>query len=103
MKRWIFAALCLLIICPTSALAQTTVEVDAKDNPLKITGWLNEKDSLLGSIRLTAPAAVDQVTFIASDLKRQEGDGAIARQQIEFIGEPKLKAGHTQGFPGKGF
>ena len=98
MKRWIFAALCLLIICPTSALAQTTVEVDTKDNPLKITGWLNEKDSLLGSIRLTAPAAVDQVTFLASDLKRQEGDGAIARQQIEFIGEPKLKAGIPKDF-----
>lgn len=99
MKRWIFAALCLLIICPTSALAQTNnVEVDAKDNPLKITGWLNEKDSLLGSIRLTAPAAVEQVTFLASDLKRQEGDGEIARQQIEFIGEPKLKAGIPKDF-----
>jgi hypothetical protein len=70
MKRWIFAALCLLIICPTSALAQTTVEVDTKDNPLKITGWLNEKDSLLGSIRLTAPAAVEQVTFLVGWYKQ---------------------------------
>lgn len=98
MKRWIFTALCLLIIFPTSALAQTNIEVDAKDNPLQITGWLNEKDSLLGSIRLTAPTAVEQLTFLASDLKRQGGDGAIARQQIQFIGEPKLKAGIPKDF-----
>ncbi len=93
MKRWIFTVLCLLIIFPTSALAQTNVEVDAKDNPLKITGWLNEKDSLVGSIRLTAPAEVEQLTFLPSDLKRQGGDGLIARQQIQFIGDFKLKAG----------
>lgn len=98
MKRWIFTVLCLLIIFPTSALAQTNIEVDAKDNPLQIKGWLNEKDSLLGSIRLTAPTAVEQLTFLASDLKRQEGDGAIARQQIQFIGEPKLKAGIPKDF-----
>ncbi|MEG4574207.1 hypothetical protein QUA56_16150 [Microcoleus sp. N3A4] len=98
MKRWIFTVLCLLIIFPGSALAQSTIEVDAKDNPLQIRGWLNEKDSLLGSIRLTAPTAVEQLTFLASDLKRQEGDGAIARQQIQFIGEPKLKAGIPKDF-----
>ena len=98
MKRWIFTVLFLLIIFPTSALAQTNIEVDAKDNPLQIKGWLNEKDSLLGSIRLTAPTAVEQLTFLASDLKRQEGDGAITRQQIQLIGEPKLKAGIPKDF-----
>ncbi|MCT7953244.1 hypothetical protein NG798_25940 [Ancylothrix sp. C2] len=79
-------------------MAQTNVEVDAKDNPLKITGWLNEKDSLVGSIRLTAPAEVEQLMFLPSDLKRQGADGAIARQQIQFIGEPKLKAGIPKDF-----
>ncbi|MDF5723994.1 MAG: hypothetical protein PUP91_26725 [Rhizonema sp. PD37] len=98
MKRWIFVALCFLLVCPTSALAQTNIKVDAKDYPLQITGWLNEESSLVGSIRLTAPASVEQFTFLASDLKRQEGDEVINRQHIAFIGEPRLKAAIPKDF-----
>lgn len=97
MKRWIFAAVCCLLIYPTSALAQA-IPVDAKDNPLQIAGWLEEEDTLMGSIRLSAPTAVEQLTFLASDLKRQNGDEVIARQQVEFIGEPTLQAGIPKDF-----
>ncbi|HAZ43013.1 MAG TPA: hypothetical protein DDW76_10295 [Cyanobacteria bacterium UBA11369] len=98
MKRWIFTALCCLLIYPSSAFAQTTITVDAKDKPLQIKGWLNEENTLVGSIRLSAPAAVEKLTFLASDLKRQEGEGGIGRQQIAFIGEPKLQAGIPKDF-----
>ncbi|MUG93164.1 hypothetical protein F7734_12270 [Scytonema sp. UIC 10036] len=98
MKRWIFAAVCLLLICPPSALAQTNIQVDAKDNPLEIKGWLNEENTLIGSIRLSASAKVEQFTFLASDLKRQEGDEVIGRQQVSFIGETKLQAGIPKDF-----
>ena len=74
MKRWIFAAVCLLLIAPTPALADTIITVDAKDKPLQIKGWLNEENANYGSIRLSAPAKVEQFTFLASDLKRQSGD-----------------------------
>ncbi|MFB2980190.1 hypothetical protein [Microseira sp. BLCC-F43] len=53
MKRWIFTALCCLLIYPSSAFAQTTIAVDAKDKPLQIKGWLNEENTLVGSIRLS--------------------------------------------------
>ncbi|GAB1545421.1 hypothetical protein NUACC21_80970 [Scytonema sp. NUACC21] len=98
MKRWIFAAVCLLLICPPSALAQTNIQVDAKDNPLEIKGWLNEENTLIGSIRLSASAKVEQFSFLASDLKRQEGDEVIGRQQVSFIGETKLQAGIPKDF-----
>ena len=98
MKRWIFAAVCLLLIAPTPALADTIITVDAKDKPLQIKGWLNEENTLIGSIRLSAPAKVEQFTFLASDLQRQEGDEIIARQQISFIGETKLQAGIPKDF-----
>ncbi|WP_414622789.1 hypothetical protein [Calothrix sp. CCY 0018] len=98
MKRWIFAAVCLLLIAPTPALADTVITVDAKDKPLQIKGWLNEENTLIGSIRLSAPAKVEQFTFLASDLQRQSGDEIIARQKISFIGETKLQAGIPKDF-----
>jgi hypothetical protein len=97
MKRWIFATLCCFLLYPTSAFARA-IAVDAKDNPLQITGWLDEENTLVGSIRLSAPTAVEQLTFLASDLKRQNGGEIIARQQIQFIGEPKLQAGIPKDF-----
>lgn len=98
MKRWIFAAVCLLLIAPTPALADTMITVDAKDKPLQIKGWLNEENTLIGSIRLSAPAKVEQFTFLASDLKRQSGDEIIPRQKISFIGETKLQTGIPKDF-----
>ncbi len=98
MKRWIFAAVCLLLITPTPALADTIITVDAKDKPLQIKGWLNEENTLIGSIRLSAPAKVEQFTFLASDLQRQSGDEIIPRQKISFIGETKLQAGIPKDF-----
>jgi hypothetical protein len=98
MKRWIFAAVCLLLIAPTPALADTIITVDAKDKPLQIKGWLNEENTLIGSIRLSASAKVEQFTFLASDLQRQEGDEIIPRQKISFIGETKLQAGIPKDF-----
>ncbi|MDY6897339.1 MAG: hypothetical protein SWZ49_04580, partial [Cyanobacteriota bacterium] len=98
MKCWIFAAVCLLLIAPTHALADTTITVDAKDKPLQIKGWLNEENTLIGSIRLSTPAKVEQFTFLASDLKRQSGDEIIPRQKISFIGETKLQAGIPKDF-----
>ncbi len=97
MKPWIFAV-CLLSICPTSALAATNITVDAKDKPLQIKGWLNEENTLIGSIRLSAPAKVEQFRFLASDLKRQEGEEIIGRQHVSFIGETNLQAGIPKDF-----
>jgi hypothetical protein len=91
MKRWIFTAVCLLLICPQPALAQTTITVDALDKPLQIKGWLNEENTLIGSIRLSAPAKVDQFTFLASDLKRQEGSEIIATPNYQEHIKDKLK------------
>jgi hypothetical protein len=98
MKRWILTAVCLLLITPTPAFADTIITVDAKDKPLQIKGWLNEENTLIGSIRLSAPAKVEQFQFLASDLQRQEGDEIIGRQQVSFIGETKLQAGIPKDF-----
>lgn len=97
MKRWILTTLFFLLVCPTSALAQN-ITVDGKDNPLKITGWLNEESTLIGSIRLSAPTAVEQFTFLVSDLKLENSNEIIARQQVTFIGEPKLQADIPKDF-----
>ncbi|MBW4617268.1 MAG: hypothetical protein KME21_29395 [Desmonostoc vinosum HA7617-LM4] len=101
MKRWITTALLILLVCPASAIAQANVkiEVDAKDKPLEIKGWLGEENSLISNIRLTA--AKEDITawiFLPSDLKRQEGDEIIGRQQVELIGERKLEAGLPKDF-----
>lgn len=101
MKRWITAALLVLLICPAPALAQVKakIEVDAKDKPLEIKGWLGEENALIGNIRLTASGKdVAALTLLASDLKRQEGDEIIGRQQVELIGERKLEAGLPKDF-----
>lgn len=101
MKRWITVALLFLLICPAPALAQVKakIEVDAKDKPLEIKGWLGEENALSGNIRLTASGKdVAALTLLASDLKRQEGDEIIGRQQVELIGERKLEAGLPKDF-----
>jgi hypothetical protein len=98
MKCLILTAVCLLLITPPPAFADTIITVDAKDKPLQINGWLNEENTLIGSIRLSAPAKVEQFQFLASDLQRQEGDEIIGRQQVSFIGETKLQAGIPKDF-----
>jgi hypothetical protein len=101
MKRWITAALLILLICPAPAVAQTNVkiEVDAKDKPLEIKGWLGEENALISNIRLTASGEnITAWTFLPSDLKRTEGDEVIGRQQVELIGERKLEAGLPKDF-----
>ncbi|MFW9259083.1 hypothetical protein [Nostoc sp. CALU 546] len=101
MKRWITAALLILLICPAPAIAQTNVkiEVDAKDKPLEIKGWLREENALISNIRLTAFGGnITAWTFLPSDLKRTEGDEVIGRQQVELIGERKLEAGLPKDF-----
>ena len=101
MKRWITAALLILLICPAPAIAQTNVkiEVDAKDKPLEVKGWLGEENALISNIRLTASGGnITAWTFLPSDLQRKEGDEVIGRQQIELIGERKLEAGLPKDF-----
>lgn len=101
MKRWITAALLILLVCPAPAIAQTNVkiEVDAKDKPLVIKGWLGEENSLISNIRLTASGGnATNWTFLPSDLKRQEGDEVLGRQQVELIGDRKLEAGLPKDF-----
>lgn len=100
MKRWITAALLILLICPPAiAQANVKIEVDAKDKPLEIKGWLGKENALISNIRLTASGAnITAWTFLASDLKRKEGDEVIGRQQVELIGERKLEAGLPKDF-----
>ncbi|MEM7578311.1 MAG: hypothetical protein AAF316_00405 [Cyanobacteria bacterium P01_A01_bin.80] len=104
MKHWISVALLILLIYPAPALAQANttnakIEVDAKDKPLEVQGWLEEENSLIGSIRLTSEATnVTNLTFLPSDLKQQGGDGIIGRQQVNLIGEPKLEKGLPKDF-----
>ncbi|BAY60052.1 hypothetical protein NIES22_01090 [Calothrix brevissima NIES-22] len=101
MKRWITAALLILLICPAPAVAQTNrkIEVDALDKPLEIKGWLGEENALISNIRLTASGEnITNWTFLPSDLKRTEGDEVIGRQQVELIGERKLEAGLPKDF-----
>ncbi|MBD2512511.1 hypothetical protein H6G91_35805 [Nostoc muscorum FACHB-395] len=101
MKRWITAALLILLICPAPAIAQTNVkiEVDAKDKPLEIKGWVGEENALISNIRLTASGgSITAWTFLPSDLKRNEGDEVIGRQQVELIGERKLEVGLPKDF-----
>ena len=95
MKRWIPAVLLILLVCPTSALAQTKVgiQVDAGDKPLQIKGWLGSENAFTGNMRLTASGGnVAAFTFLPSDLKRKEGDEFIGRQQVELVGKPPLSA-----------
>ncbi|MBD2198393.1 MULTISPECIES: hypothetical protein [Calothrix] len=101
MKRWITAALLILLICPAPAVAQTNrkIEVDALDKPLEIKGWLGEENALISNIRLTASGEnITNWTLLPSDLKRTEGDEIIGRQQVELIGERKLEAGLPKDF-----
>ncbi|MEH2356531.1 hypothetical protein [Nostoc sp.] len=88
-------------ICPAPAVAQTNVkiEVDAKDKPLEVKGWLGEENALISNIRLTASGgSITAWTFLPSNLKRTEGDEVIGRQQVELIGERKLEAGLPKDF-----
>ncbi len=97
-KRFLPAALLILLVLPASALAQT-IDVDANDKPLEITGWLGEGNAFIGNVRLTASEQdVESFTFLPSDLKRQDTDEEIARQQVELIGKPQLSAGVPKDF-----
>ena len=98
MKRFLPAALLILLVLPASALAQT-IDVDATDKPLEITGWLGEENAFIGNVRLTASDQdVESFTFLPSDLKRKDTDEEITRQQVELMGEPQLAAGVPKDF-----
>ncbi|WP_228043733.1 hypothetical protein [Dolichospermum sp. LEGE 00246] len=96
MKHWITSiTLLMLLVFPTSALAQTKVgiQVDAKDKPLKITAWLGNENNFIGNLRLTAADGdIPNFTFLASDLKRKEGDEIISREKVELTSKSPLSA-----------
>ncbi|AOY82942.1 hypothetical protein BJP36_26540 [Moorena producens JHB] len=98
MKPFVPAALLILLVLPASALAQT-IDVDANDQPLEITGWLGEENGFIGNVRLTASKQdVASFTFLPSDLKGKDTDQEITRQQVELIGDPQLSAAVPKDF-----
>jgi hypothetical protein len=93
MRPWSAFILLLLILLPGFALAQedVTIEVDPDDTSLAITGRLGESNAFMGNLRLTARGGdVMTFTFLDSDLKRQDGDEIVGRQNISLIGDPTL-------------
>ncbi|NEO82056.1 hypothetical protein [Moorena sp. SIO4G3] len=98
MKRFLPAALLILLVLPASALAQT-IDVDANDQPLEIRGWLGEENGFIGNVRLTASKQdVASFIFLPSDLKGNDTDQEITRQQVELIGDPQLSAAVPKDF-----
>ncbi len=56
MKRWFLGVLIpvILISAPAQAQSTTNIEVDSSNKALNISGWLEENNTLAGSLRLTA-------------------------------------------------
>jgi len=98
-----YAVLALLAVyvglLPTVVRAQpdVTLEIDATDNPLRIAGWLGTDEAFVGNLRITARGGnTNQLIFLPSDLKRQDGDEIIGRQHITLIGTTELTAEHPR-------
>lgn len=100
MKYWV-AILLLFFLFPGLVLAQSEVQVEADpgDNPLNISGRLEDSNSFIGNLRLMAQGGdVATFSFLPSDLKRSEGDERIGRQNISLIGDPTLQANVPKDF-----
>jgi hypothetical protein len=100
-KLWRYVPILALISIaltslPTPAYAQTDckIEVDPGDNPLNIVARIGEENTFVDNLRLTAPCegGVDRFLFLPSDLKREEGDTEIGRQNVTLSGDTTLEA-----------
>jgi hypothetical protein len=100
-KLWRYVPILALISIaltslPTTASAQTDckIEVDPGDNPLNIVARIGEENTFVDNLRLTAPCegGVDRFHFLPSDLKREEGDTEIGRQNVTLSGDTTLEA-----------
>jgi hypothetical protein len=66
---------------------------------LTITGWLDNENSVLGSLQLTAQGTdVAGFTFQAPNLKIQEGSEVIGAQDVTLLGEHTLVADIPKDF-----
>ena len=78
------------LVSPAAAFAQdATIEVDADDTPLKISGFIGDASGFTGTMRLTAKGNVGTFRWLFSDLR---GSGqTITRNHLSLVGETSLK------------
>ncbi|MEL6047992.1 MAG: hypothetical protein GKC09_06050 [Methanosarcinales archaeon] len=100
MKNWIIVFALTNLLFPIPALAESgTIDVDVGDMPVSISGWIEEENAFTGNIRLTANGSdINEFLFIASDLKPEEGDRIIGRQNVAILGDLNLKKGVPKNF-----
>ncbi len=116
MKTWMrFLPLILLAALlfdkPQPAAAQTSVPpipakitIEEHDNPLVITGKVNEANAFVGNLRLIATGSdVAGLIFLPSDLKRAEASqvgssSVIGRQNVTVLGDTRLQANLPKDF-----
>ncbi len=89
----------MVITHTVPAKAAPNILVDSSDKSIHITGWLGEESALVGNLRLTAQGEnIEKFVFLASDLRRKEGNEIINRHQVTVVGETKLSVGIPQDF-----
>ncbi|MDQ3928054.1 MAG: hypothetical protein M3328_02780, partial [Chloroflexota bacterium] len=76
--------------CPAGQTA--TIEIDQRDLPVRVRGWLGENGTLTGSLRLLACGGnVSNFDFLAYDLQPTDGSTGtvIPRQNVVLVGEDR--------------
>ena len=103
-KIALFSILFFCLISPITVFARSSageIIVDPQDNPLEISGWLEEQNAFSGSLRLIAGQDLkDEVSilFLPSDLILRDSDLRIDRNNIRVTGDPVLKPGIPKDF-----
>ena len=94
MKRCLIEVILALALFLASAMGQSgTIDVDKGDEHLKITGWIDE-NAFTGNLRLIANGSdIKDFELLASDLKQDDGDQIIGRQNVALVGDRNLTAG----------
>ncbi len=103
MRRWwwlvVMVLLMGLLAGPVTAQSGVRIAVDPNDTPLVIRGWIGEEGTFIGNLRLSAVGGdVDEFTFLASDLEREDGETRIGRQRLSMSGAPALIEGVPRDF-----
>ncbi len=96
--KWILIASTLLIL--TGNAHAGDIDVDDNDDPIVITGWTSQENAFTGNLRIVAnDSDVDELIFLASDLREEQGEKIIGRQDVAIVGDLTLKAGVPKNFP----
>ena len=85
--------LVMLVTHPFAGAADNiSIEIDPRDSHARILGKIGNKESFIGSLRLTARGGdVATFNFLPSTLCRKSDEPVVPRNHIELAGPPRYR------------